>query len=355
MFLSIFTVARQCDFGLYKAHMKIESLSGQQRIRRTPVLFVVMATLFLGAFYYGLFRDHSFFAYLPGFFEHRATLTQWMPIGYEVLWLPSFLHAFATLLCVHVLLVGKNTLNKALFRIAVLIGLVALELLFGIVDKADIIAIVVAALSAEVVAIVLRSEQPCVDRHIVTKVGSLNRLSLLGVAACSGLLTAGSYSVGHNEECAQFDSGTCVEYKRPAVPIYMSYQRLRESVRIETARPPDRLGRVYLYQNYVLLNEQNEGIHIIDNTDPSLPVNLGFIRIPGNTDLAMRDNYLFADSYVDLITLDMNDAANIQVVDRQENLFPYDAFQNIPYNVSLRQFDINAELGVVVSYQLSGN
>jgi hypothetical protein len=51
----------------------------------------------------------------------------------------------------------------------------------------------------------------------------------------------------------------------------------------------------------------------------------------------------------------MNDAANIQVVDRQENLFPYDAFQNIPYNVSLRQYDINAELGVVVSYQLSGN
>jgi len=170
----------------------------------------------------------------------------------------------------------------------------------------------------------------------------------------SGLLAAGSYEGGFYEECAQYDGNICVEFKRPAVPIYMSYQRLRESVQVEAARPPDRLGRVYLYQNYVFLNEQNEGIHIIDNTDPTLPVNLGFIRIPGNTDIAMRDNYLFADSYVDLVTLDMNNPANIQVVNRQENLFPYDAFQNIPNNVSFSRSDINGALGVVVSYQLSG-
>ena len=335
--------------------MKKNSSSEQQKIRRTPALIVVLTALLLGGLYYGLFRDHFLFAYLPGFLEHRAVLTQWMPVGYEITWLPSFLHTLATLLCVHVLLVGTHKLNKVLCRIGVLSSLIALELLFGTVDKFDIIAIVVAGLSAEVFAFVLRSEHLGVDRLSVTNVGSLNRISLLGVVAVSGLLAAGSYSTGYYEECAQYDGGNCVEYKRPAVPIYMSYQRLRESVQVEAARAPDRLGRVYLYQNYVLLNEKNEGIHIIDNSDPTSPVNLGFIRIPGNTDMAMRDNYLFADSYVDLITLDMNDAANIQVVNRQGNLFPYDAFQNIPYNVSLRQYDINAELGVVVSYKLSGN
>ena len=335
--------------------MKINSLSEQLKIRSTPALLVVISALFLGALYYGLFRNHSLFASLPGFLEYRVVLIRWMPIGYEISWLPSFLHALATLLCVHVCLVRNSVLNKVLCRIGVLSSLIALELLFGTVDKLDIIAIVIAGFSAEVIAMLLRSKHPGVNRPSVAKAGGLNRFSLLGVVALSGLLAAGSYSTGYYEECAQYEGGTCVEYKRPAVPIYMSYQRLRESVQIEVARPPDRLGRVYLYQNYVLLNEKNEGIHIIDNADPALPVNLGFIRIPGNTDLAMRDNYLFADSYVDLITLDMNDAANIQVVDRQENLFPYDAFQNIPYNVSLRQYDINAELGVVVSYQLSGN
>ena len=95
--------------------------------------------------------------------------------------------------------------------------------LLGTVDKFDIIAIVVAALSAEVVAIVLRSEHPGIDRQRVTKVGSLNRFSLLGVVALSGLLAAGSYPTGYDEECAQYDGGNCVEYKRPAVPIYMSY------------------------------------------------------------------------------------------------------------------------------------
>jgi hypothetical protein len=102
-----------------------------------------------------------------------------------------------------------------------------------------------------------------------------------------------------------------------------------------------------------LLNERNEGVHIVDNTDPATPVNLGFIRIPGNTDLAMCDNYLFADSYVDVITLDLNDPANIQVVNRLENIFSFEVFQNIPYNISFQQHDINAQSGVVISYQLS--
>jgi hypothetical protein len=335
--------------------MKINSLSGQDPIRRTPAMFVAFFVLCLGFLYYALFRDHSFLGHIPGFLEHRLLLTQWMLIGFEIQWLPSYLHALATLLCVHALVASNNTLNKMICRVTVVSSLIAFELLFGIVDKFDIIAIVVAGFCAELFVIILRSKHSCIAPQRGVKAGGYNRFSLLGIVGLSGLLAAGSYYDGSYEECAQYDGGGCVEYKRPAAPVYMSYQRLRESVQIEAARPPDRLGRVYLYENYILLNEQNEGVHIIDNTDPALPVNLGFIRIPGNTDLAMRDNYLFADSYVDLITLDMNDSTNIQVVNRQVNLFPYDAFQNIPYNVSFRQYEINAELGVVVSYQLSGN
>ena len=318
-------------------------------------MLVALSALLLGVLYYGLFRDHALFAFIPGFLKHRVLVTQWIPAGYELLWLPSFVHAFATLLCVHMLVVGGRVLNNVICRVAVLICLIAFELCFGTTDKFDLIAIVAAGMSAEVVAMILRSELFGHVPHSGVNFRSQSRFAFLAIVGVSGLLASGSYTGGSYQDCAEYDGGTCIEYKRPAVPVYMSYQRLRESVQVEVARPPDRLGRVYLYENYVFLNEKNEGIHIIDNTDPASPVNLGFIRIPGNTDLAMRDNYLFADSYVDLITLDMNDAANIQVVNRQEDLFPYDAFQNIPYNVSFRQNDINAQLGVVVSYQLSGN
>jgi hypothetical protein len=335
--------------------MKKNSLFESQKIRTTSLMFVAVSALILGLIYYALFRDHLFLAYVPGFLENRVVITQLLPIGYKMAWLPSFVHALATLLCVSLLLAKKHAAKKALVRTVVFAGLIGVELFFGTVDKFDIVAIVVAGILVELFALGIESKPQATREKSYFRTRTQHRFALLGIVSFSGLLAAGSYSGGYYQDCARFEGGTCVEYKRPASPVYMSYQRLREAVQVEAARPPDRLGRVYIYENYVLLNEQNEGIHIFDNTDPTQPINLGFIRIPGNTELAIRDSYLFANSYVDLITLDMNDPTNIQVVNRQENLFPYDAFQNIPYNVSFREFDINASLGVVVSYQLSGS
>ncbi|MFT4725694.1 MAG: hypothetical protein ACI9UN_000189 [Granulosicoccus sp.] len=121
--------------------MKRNSLSGLEKILRNQAMFVAFFVLCLGFLYYALFRDHFFLSYIPGFLEHRLLLTQWMPIGFAIPWLPSFLHALATLLCVHALLPSNNTLSKTICRVAVVSSLIAFELLFGTVDKFDIIAI----------------------------------------------------------------------------------------------------------------------------------------------------------------------------------------------------------------------
>ena len=65
-----------------------------------------------------------------------------------------------------------------------------------------------------------------------------------------------------------------------------------------------------------------KGVHIIDNTSPSHPVNLGFIEIPGNADIAIKNNILYADSYVDLVALDISDVNDIREVDRVKDIFP---------------------------------
>lgn len=96
------------------------------------------------------------------------------------------------------------------------------------------------------------------------------------------------------------------------------------------ARTLDSIGRIYLYNNYLFLNEKNEGIHTFDNSDPFNLRNAGFIYIPGNTEVSKRDSYLYADSYIDLVTLDLNDLGDIQVVDREEGVFPWDEYQKCP-------------------------
>ena len=65
-------------------------------------------------------------------------------------------------------------------------------------------------------------------------------------------------------------------------------------------------GKIYIYGNYIFLNEPDAGIHIIDNSQPTAPKNLAFIPIPGNVDLAVTGNTLYADSYSDLVTFDIS-------------------------------------------------
>ena len=347
-------------------NMKINSLVSRQNCRVPPEIWIASSALLLGFLYYGLFRDHHLVTSIPGFVEHRAAVTQYMPWGYHALWLPSFLHAFATLLFSHGFLIAGSAGRSARWRLGIFASLIAFELFMGVADTFDILAIFAAGLAAEIVAYGLRSRHSFLASRSRIRQWAYHRFSVLGLVGLSGLLAAGSgfYGLGSGSsggteqsfnDCARFEGGSCIEFKQDAAPLYLSYQALRESVSVENARTPANIGRVYLYQNYVLLNEKNKGIHIIDNSDPAAPVNLGFINIPGNTDIAMRSNYLYADSYIDLITLDLNDPANVQVINRQEDLFPYDAYQNIPYNVSFRNNGIDSRLGVVVAYQLLGN
>jgi hypothetical protein len=76
-------------------------------------------------------------------------------------------------------------------------------------------------------------------------------------------------------------------------------------------QPMKATGKLYLYGKYIFLNEIDKGIHIIDNSDPKSPRNISFINIPGNVDLAVKNGYLYADSYADLVVLDISDPTNV--------------------------------------------
>jgi hypothetical protein len=77
-------------------------------------------------------------------------------------------------------------------------------------------------------------------------------------------------------------------------------------------QPISNPGKIYLYRSYLLVNELKQGIHVFDNTNPQFPVALGFLRLLGNTDLAVKDDVLYADHMGNLVALTIQDFAAVQ-------------------------------------------
>jgi len=108
-----------------------------------------------------------------------------------------------------------------------------------------------------------------------------------------------------------------VEYE----PVYMSQEEFENAVDMEPARELEKPGKIYFYDQMLFVNEVNKGVHIIDNSDPSVPVNLGFINIPANKDIAVKGDLLYADSYSDLLVFDIGNIQQPELLSRVEGVF----------------------------------
>ncbi|HKJ42957.1 MAG TPA: hypothetical protein VKA27_12765 [Sunxiuqinia sp.] len=132
-------------------------------------------------------------------------------------------------------------------------------------------------------------------------------------------------------------------------PVYMSYDELRSAVKEENSRAIEKPGKIYFKDNFLFINELMKGVHVIDVSDPSNPKNVGFIDIPGNVDIAIKGNILYADSYVDLVAIDVSDLNNIDEVGRVEDIFPY----TVPeYDTDYRLAEVDQDKGVVLDWKI---
>ena len=106
-------------------------------------------------------------------------------------------------------------------------------------------------------------------------------------------------------------------------PVFMERTAMENAVKIEAAQPLRATGKIYIYGQYILVNEKYKGIHVIDNSNPASPQNIAFLHIDGCIDMAMKNNILYADNAIDLIALKTNDNfASVQVTERIKNIFP---------------------------------
>ncbi|GAB4403066.1 MAG: hypothetical protein OHK0039_01740 [Bacteroidia bacterium] len=106
-------------------------------------------------------------------------------------------------------------------------------------------------------------------------------------------------------------------------PVYMSFEALRSAVAPEAPRALEQPGKLYFMNQFIFVSEVEEGIHVIDNSDPAQPENVAFIRVPGNHDIAIKGTTLYADSYTDLVLIDVANPTQAFEINRQNNVFPY--------------------------------
>ena len=136
-----------------------------------------------------------------------------------------------------------------------------------------------------------------------------------------------------------------------AVPVVKSLTAIRNSVSVSGARETSSNGKIYVADNLLFYVAKESGVHIFNNSNPALPVNIAFINLEGVHDIAVKGNYLYADNYVDLLVFDISNIASITLVRTIENAISFNpAF---PITAEFYDYTVSANPGeIVTGYRL---
>ncbi len=120
------------------------------------------------------------------------------------------------------------------------------------------------------------------------------------VSLISAMSLSGCFRDGERE------SDLLVDGYRP----HYGSQALKEIALVES-QELNNPGKIYTYKDFLLVCEINEGIHVFDNADGKFPKPVGFIRIVGNSDMAIKDDVLYADHMGNLVAITIDDFKTI--------------------------------------------
>jgi hypothetical protein len=108
-------------------------------------------------------------------------------------------------------------------------------------------------------------------------------------------------------------------------PVY-STETNTQDVTFKNSEPLEKPGRIYTYDNLLLVNDEAKGIHIYDNSNVTNPTELSFIAIPGNMDFSVSNGRLYADNITDMVVINISNPSAPEYVNRIEFIFPVQQF-----------------------------
>jgi len=271
--------------------------------------------------------------------------------------LPSFLFVAYMALFSHVLSVAPkaSTLKRVIFWCAVssfseciqLAELNALLMVAGTFDPMDLVATLLGGLT--VYFLIGQGQEYELETRRTYSLRNMSciPISMLALASITGTVLVEDYCDMHRERCVS--------------PVYLTLETLRSDIEPEYGNTAEltRPGKIYLYQHYLLVADKYSGIHIFDNTDQQNPMRLMFLPIFGATEISIRNNYLYTNSFMDLVSLNLQDLLDANFtsesyfrhIDQFERPYKYDF---VPSRLSFTDSYLipdDPESDIVIGYQ----
>lgn len=104
-------------------------------------------------------------------------------------------------------------------------------------------------------------------------------------------------------------------------PVYALKSTVLAAINGDPSTPISQTGQIYVKGSYIFLNDVDKGIHVIDNSDPTHPVQVAFLSIPGNLNIGIRNNILYADMWADVLSIDISNVHQVKVLGMLRNFF----------------------------------
>ena len=133
------------------------------------------------------------------------------------------------------------------------------------------------------------------------------------------------------------------------VPLY-AHDSVAHKISIESAREIINPAKIFTYQQYLMVNIRGEGFHVLDNSNPSAPRPLFFIKVPGSNDVAIKNGYIYADNYDDIVVFTINENQELEIISRLDNVMNnqlYPPYRDVYFEC------VDESKGMVIDWVLS--
>jgi hypothetical protein len=319
---------------------------------------------FIACCFYANFREPTFafdlipLLYMFTFVEQPILLPNALSSS-----IPSFLHIIG----MSFFTVGIMTINKSNYW-KIPVAWLLIDLIFeslqlyqadnvftwGYFDWADVAAILLGAFISFIIIKKSFSKKKIIHKPQSTFEGYSKYLTNVTVFSIGVFMILGSLVQPSSPDDCKFTNEETTD-ECGVDTIYLSWEKIRESGTLlsevygkDYQKPLKGANKIYTYQHLLLVNEKQSGVHIFDNTDPQSPKYLDFISLIGNQDMAIKDQYLYLDSFTDLVVYDLTKINEAPF--RKQNVFHFsDPRDSLPSDLYFNNYP-KASKGVVIGY-----
>lgn len=132
-------------------------------------------------------------------------------------------------------------------------------------------------------------------------------------------------------------------------PVQISWEEAREAPELTTNFQLTNFSRFYIYKDYLLGLQTDLGVQFFDNSDPSDPQHLYFLEVIGCREIAIRNDFLYVDSFKDLLTIDLSQGEPSLVL-RNYNAVYYDPLRTLNNDGYYNLGEFDPDFGPVIRW-----